>query len=275
MAKLEEEVISDFGNEWKTYNQDGLSDKELAVLFNKYFDIFPFHLINKNSIGFDMGCGSGRWAKLIAPKVKVLNCIEPSINALSIAKRNLKNYSNCIFKNEDVMINTIKDNSQDFGYSLGVLHHIPDTKLGLKECVKKLKKEGFLLLYLYYRFDNKPYWYQIIWKFSNIFRLFISKMPFKIKLYITKFLALIIYWPLARLSYLIEKFGFNIENIPLSSYKDTSFYTMSTDALDRFGTRLEHRFTKIEIKKMMESCGLTNIKFSDQAPYWVAVGQKK
>ena len=63
MAKLEEEVISDFGNEWKTYNQDGLSDKELAVLFNKYFDIFPFHLINKNSIGFDMGCGSGRWAK--------------------------------------------------------------------------------------------------------------------------------------------------------------------------------------------------------------------
>ena len=69
---------------------------------------------------------------MIAPKVKVLNCIEPSINALSIAKRNLKNYSNCIFKNEDVMINTIKDNSQDFGYCLGVLHHIPDTKQGLK-----------------------------------------------------------------------------------------------------------------------------------------------
>ena len=33
-----------------------------------------------------MGCGSGRWAKLISPKVKLLNCIEPS-NAIEIAKK--------------------------------------------------------------------------------------------------------------------------------------------------------------------------------------------
>ena len=39
-----------------------------------------------------MGCGSGRWAKFIAPKVKVLNCIEPSDKALKIAKQNLKKF---------------------------------------------------------------------------------------------------------------------------------------------------------------------------------------
>ena len=58
----EEKVIKDFGKEWEAYNQNKLSDQELHELFNNYFDIFPFHLINKNSIGFDMGCGSGRWA---------------------------------------------------------------------------------------------------------------------------------------------------------------------------------------------------------------------
>ena len=42
-----------------------------------------------NSIGFDMGCGSGRWAKLIANKVKLLNCIDPSAVALEQAKINL------------------------------------------------------------------------------------------------------------------------------------------------------------------------------------------
>ena len=49
---------------------------------------------------------------------------------------------------------------------------------------------------------------------------------------------------------------------------------MRTDALDRFGTQLEQRFTRNEIKNMMEKAGLENIKFSDSKPYWVAVGFK-
>ena len=49
---------------------------------------------------------------------------------------------------------------------------------------------------------------------------------------------------------------------------------MRTDALDRFGTRLEHRFTQEQIKQMMEDAGLVNIQFSDIAPYWCALGIK-
>ena len=65
-------MIKDFGNEWSTYNQSSLKNSETEKLFNNYFQIFPFDKINKNSIGFDMGCGSGRWANFIAPKVKKL-----------------------------------------------------------------------------------------------------------------------------------------------------------------------------------------------------------
>ena len=78
MTDLEREVIRDFGNEWNTYNQHPLDNTELEKLFYNYFKIFPFDKINKNSIGFDMGCGAGRWAKFIAPRVNILNCIEPS-----------------------------------------------------------------------------------------------------------------------------------------------------------------------------------------------------
>ena len=49
---------------------------------------------------------------------------------------------------------------------------------------------------------------------------------------------------------------------------------MRTDALDRFGTRLEQRFTKEEIHQMMLDAGLENIKFSDNIPFWCAVGTK-
>ena len=140
MTNLEKEVINDFGNEWRAYNQSSLKKSEIEKLFTNYFQIFPFDRINKKSIGFDMGCGSGRWASFIAPKVKTLNCIEPSKKALYVAQKNLEEHKNCEFYNDEVKNCLLKDNSQDFGYCLGVLHHIPDTKKGLEACVKKLKK---------------------------------------------------------------------------------------------------------------------------------------
>lgn len=274
MKNIQYQVINDFGKEWKEYNQNDLSEKELEELFYKYFKIFPFDKINKNSVGFDMGCGTGRWAKFIAPKVKKLNCIEPSKNALEVAKKNLGNYKNCLFQENNVMDNLIDTGSQDFGYCLGVLHHIPNTQLGLENCVKKLKKGAPFLLYLYYRFDNKPFWFISVWKISNFLRLIISKLPFIIKLPLTKIIAIFIYFPFAKLSLLLSKLGLDVSNIPISAYKYNSLYTMKTDALDRFGTRLEHRFTKIEIENMMKESGLINIKFSEKSPYWVAVGEK-
>ena len=145
MSDLEKNVVEDFGNEWKFYNQSHLNKNELQTLFYKYFHIFPFEKINSKSEGFDMGCGTGRWAKFIAPTVKTLNCIDPSIDALNVAKKNLKPYKNCNFLNESVFDFSLKDNSQDFGYSLGVLHHTNDANNGLKNCVKKLKREPLFL----------------------------------------------------------------------------------------------------------------------------------
>ena len=48
-----------------------------------------------------------------------------------------------------------------------------------------------------------------------------------------------------------------------------------TDSLDRFGTKLEKRFTKKEVQEMLIKAGFKNIKFSNNAPYWVALAWKK
>jgi hypothetical protein len=92
--------------------------------------------------------------------------------------------------------------------------------------------------------------------------------------YAAQIIALFIYWPLARFSLLLAKLGFNVDAMPLSYYRNTSFYTMRTDALDRFGTRLEKRFTAKQIKSMMRDAGLDKIAFSPSMPYWCAVGIK-
>ena len=46
------------------------------------------------------------------------------------------------------------------------------------------------------------------------------------------------------------------------------------DALDRFGTSLEQRFSKVEVVTMMENSGLTNIVVSSGTPYYHAVGRR-
>lgn len=273
-ANLNSEVVSDFGKEWETFSHKDLSNEELTHAFNEYFCIFPFELIGESCIGFDMGCGTGRWAKVIAPRVKLLKCIDPSKLALEQAKENLRHLRNCIFECASVATTDTERESQDFGYCLGVLHHIPDTESGLKNCISKLKRGAPFLLYLYYRFDNKPLWFQVVWKASDFGRRIIAKLPFPFKLALSQVIALSIYLPLARLSLVLEKCKVNVINVPLSAYRNKSLYFMRTDALDRFGTKLEKRFTKSEIQEMMVGAGLQHIRFSDRPPFWVAVGIK-
>ena len=272
-SSLERKVISDFGNEWDSFDQSVITNTELKKAFNQYFRIFPS--LNENLEGFDMGCGSGRWAKIIAPQVKRINCLDPSARALNVAKKNLKKYKNVFFYNRGVNTNGLKKDSQDFGYCLGVLHHISDTYGGIKSCYKILKKNSPFLIYLYYRFDSRPMWFKFIWILSDFLRKFISYLPFSIKKIITFFIALLIYYPLSRISKILFKLGLNVGNFPLSDYKNKSFYFMITDSLDRFGTKLEKRFTKKEIQEMLIKAGFKNIKFSNSAPYWVALAWKK
>lgn len=274
-SNLDEQVVLGFGDEWTKFDQSSLSDSELVEIFNCYFSAFPWEELPSNSVGFDLGCGSGRWAKLASKKVGKLHCIDPSDAALSVAKKNCAESENCIFHLATVDQIPLDDNSCDFGYSLGVLHHVPNTSDGIASCVKKIKTGSPFLLYLYYAFDNRPQWFKILWKITETTRFVVSRLPYPIRYFITQLIALFIYYPFARTSLLIEKIGLNVDSFPLSFYRNRSFYIMRNDALDRFGTQLEQRFTKKEMTEMMESAGLENIKFSDKSPYWCAVGYKK
>lgn len=273
-ANIDAKTVAGFGEEWSRFDQTGMSEIELREQFERYFAVFPWDALPENAVGFDMGCGSGRWAKLAALRVGKLYCVDASDAALKVAKQNLANYQNVEFVHNSVAELPFADDSMDFAYSLGVLHHVPDTAAGIKSCVRKLKRDAPFLVYLYYAFDNRPAWFRVIWKVSDIFRRIICSLPFTLKKIVTDLIALFIYFPLARTAGLLEKAGFKVDSLPLSVYRVHSFYTMRTDALDRFGTRLEQRFTKAQIRAMMADAGLTNIKFSDDFPYWCGVGIK-
>jgi SAM-dependent methyltransferase len=275
MRNIDAKTVDGFGDEWTRFDQRAVSNEELEETFLQYFRLFPWDRLPRNAVGFDLGCGTGRWGKLVAPRVGRLHCIDPSDAALKVAKRNLADRSNCEFHLASVEDIPLPDASMDFGYSLGVLHHVPDTAAGIRSCVAKLKPGSPFLVYLYYRFDNRPFWFSILWKFADLVRRRVSKLPSKLRYQICDLIAATVYFPLARSAGLLEKVGTNVEHFPLAAYRCRSFYTMRTDALDRFGTRLEQRFTAEEIRRMMEDAHLEHVTFSDTPPYWCAIGFKK
>ena len=271
VKNIDQDTVEGFGREWQSFDQSALSDDDARSMFSDYFSMFDFTDLGE---GFDLGCGTGRWAKFVAPRCRALHCIDPS-DAIDVARRNLAGQPNVTCHRASADDIPLDDGSQDFGYSLGVLHHIPDPGAALRNAVAKVRQGGQFLLYIYYRFENRPLWFRLVWRASDIGRKVVSNLPFPARKGIAGLIAATIYWPLARTARLVEKAGHDPSSIPLNWYRNLSFYTMRTDALDRFGTSLEHRFTKAEIRTMMERSGLENIRFSDRAPYWVALGTRR
>jgi hypothetical protein len=128
---------------------------------------------------------------------------------------------------------------------------------------------------LYYALDGRAWWFRGLWQLSDRLRRSLSRRPLWVRYGVSQVLAVVVYVPLARLAALLESRGRNVESFPLSAYRGRSLYVMRTDALDRFGTVLEHRFTRQEVIDLMERAGLERVHVSDGAPYWCAVGFKR
>ena len=270
----DERTVQSFGDEWERFDQSALATEESKAIFESYFAAFPWEQLPADPSGFDMGCGTGRWARHVAPRVGMLHCIDPS-TALEVARRNLSGIGNIQFHSGGVDDNCLPEGSQDFGYSLGVLHHVPDTEAAMRACVRMLKSGAPFLVYIYYAFDNRSAAFRNVWRTSELGRSLISRMHPTAKHATCDVIATLVYYPLARFSRLLAAWGIPVGSIPLSFYRNRSFYTMRTDSRDRFGTPLEKRFSRQQIAAMMVNCGLERIVFSDHEPYWCAVGVKK
>jgi len=275
---IDPDVARGFGEEWSTFRQDEdhLSAQQRREIFDDYFRIFPWAALPPGGgTGIDVGCGTGRWSVLVAPRVAHLHLLDASPQALAVAQENLKSAGNVSFHAASVAAIPLPDVSLDFAYSLGVLHHVPDTQAAIEAIAAKLKPGAPFLVYLYYALDNRPAWYRALWRMSNFGRVVISRLPHVLRYGVSQIIAALVYWPLARLATLLSRLGRSPRGLPLGYYADKSFYVMRTDAYDRFCTRLEQRFTRQQIEQMLSAAGFDRVHFSAQEPYWCAVGIKR
>ena len=269
---IDKNTVKSFGDEWLKF--DKFSNEDLYTTGDEYFDIVPEN-IYKNKLVLDIGCGTGRWSKYLSKKARFIEAIDPSDAVLSAATY-LEECDNIRISQASIDDIPFEDDSFDFVFSLGVLHHIPNTQEAMNKSVKKVKHGGCFLVYLYYSLDGRGSLFRILFYISNIMRKVISRQNPTMKKIICDFLSIIIYLPFIFLSKFLKLIGLNelCKFVPLSYYSNKSMNIIRNDSLDRFGTPLEQRFSKNEIKSMMKESGLSNIVFSSKEPYWHAIGRK-
>ena len=276
---LDQNVIDGFGHEWAAFDYTETENAEaLDAQFAAYCAPIDLSQFNpETSLAGDFGAGSGRWSSRLAPYFSSVYALEPSDGASTVLKRKFTDNPKIVILQETVGVNSIPVGSLDLAMSLGVLHHIPDTGLAIKDVARSIKPEGVFLCYLYYNLENKPAYYKLIFKGVNIVRQVISASPQPLRRLSATIIAGLVYWPLARLSKVLSKLGRNTANLPLHHYADMPFVMLANDALDRFGTSLEQRFSKAEITEMLRAADfdLTTLKFSEIEPFWTFTVNKK
>lgn len=274
----EDKVIRDFGDEWERF--DFLDEERLRTLerqFDKYIAPLPEFLKRQDSLIIaDFGAGTGRWSHFLKMYASKLYVLEPSAKAFKVVSARFENQEKVVLLNESVESNHIPKSHLDLAVSLGVLHHIKDTGEAIRKVSEKIKPGGYFLGYLYYALENKSKLYRAIWKLSDLIRRSISNFPRPLKIVTSDLIALFIYWPLARLSRVVSTLKLPSSAIPLHHYENLSFHVMRNDALDRFGTSLENRFTKEQITEMLKKAGFeeSSIGYSEEEPFWTFVARK-
>ena len=273
---IDRQTVASFGEEWSRFSQ---SEAELAAadrlaMFEAYFHIFPWEELPAGAVGADIGCGSGRWAALVAPRVGHLYVVDPSAKALDVARANLRSLGNITPVEAAADDLPLADGSLDFAYCLGVLHHVPDPLAALRSIAGKLKPEAPLLVYIYYALDDRGPLYRAIWRITDLVRIVLSRAPTGLQRVAAGLIAHAVYWPVARGAALLERWGRLPRSWPLAYYRQRSLYVMRTDAYDRFCTPLEQRFRRDEIAAMLTRCGFEDVRFSPEMPFWCALARK-
>jgi SAM-dependent methyltransferase/uncharacterized protein YbaR (Trm112 family) len=260
-----------FGYEWEHF---GRMLPEYDEVARSYFSLVPPDAF-AGAVVLDAGCGMGRWARYAGTHgVGRLYALDFS-RAIDRAAETLAGQEETHCVQADLRHLPFRPGTFDVIYSLGVLHHLPDPDEGMSSLIGRLKPDGSLLIYLYYALDNRPRLHRMLLGGVSAVRLVTSRLPKPLVHWLARLIGILVYWPLARLSGVLQRIGVGslAQQIPLSFYREHSLRLMIADAFDRFATPIEKRYSRRQIRNWLGRYGFA-VTFSDNEPYWVVLSKR-
>ena len=156
---IDKKLVSACYDDWaKNYDSDSIDNAAigidrpiiLALLANK---------LNKNSVGLDLGCGTGLLLKNIAPEIKEITGVDLSEKMIEKARENLKNFENVNLERNDNIaeLKNKKTSSFDFVISSLAVCHIDELKVLFAEIHRVLAPGGVFIFDDIISKLNKPF----------------------------------------------------------------------------------------------------------------------
>lgn len=237
-----DQYAGSFGFQWNTF--DVVRETDDAEIFKVKTSWDPAALQGKAVL--DGGCGGGRYAYLLGKAGAQLYGIDLS-RAVQKAKTTCQDLPNVKIFQADVFKLPFAPAQFDYVYSIGVLHHTPNTKKALQSLAQMVKPGGQLAVWLY----RKNTWPQEV--INSSLRAVTSRLPHVVLKPITFFLGAVlggipvINATLAR----IVSFGSSVPDWRLRA----------CDAFDWYSPKYQFHHTPEELLSWFKEEGFTDLKF--------------
>ena len=270
-------TASIYGKLWRKDVENLNYESSLDWHLKEVQKVLPFQIV-KGKVGLEIGCGYGLDSITMAqdnPNTHIFSVdLSEGVFLAEKLKHNLKNIS---FIRASATKLPFRDNTFDFVYSYGVLHHVPNSLEGFCEMVRVLKPRARFFLYLYEDHRDHFIKYYPLKLISFLRRLSTQLKPKNLELLsiiMSPFIVLFFSWP----SRILSKLPFTqdlAKKIPFNFGK--GLFSLRGDLYDRFAAPYEHRFHKQQLIDIFTKLHCEDLFFTklEKSAGWVVSGGKE
>lgn len=244
------ETVSDFDKQWTSFQEQKGFYADEEIFFDYLKGLLDKDDLKDKIVG-EVGCGNGRFIKIMSAYAQEVSGFEPS-GAVEVAKKYCQACTNAIFYKQSIYDVDVK-NKFDMIFCLGVLHHLPDPQRALAKMSAMLKPGGLLYIWVYGRENNKVY----LTIFKPLMKL-TSRLPHWLLNILSFCLAIILKIYIAIVS--IFKFlPWPMKKYVLNILKKLDFSLLKLVIYDQLNPKIANYYSQKEIYDLVEAAGFKNI----------------
>jgi SAM-dependent methyltransferase len=245
-----EHYSGSFGYQWNRFARTQLDSANGTTRSRDAFverTTWPLNALAGKRV-LDAGCGMGRFAEVCADAGAEVYGIDLS-SAVDAASANLGARANVAICQADILSPPFQPGSFDFIYSLGVLHHTPDTRQAFESLVPLLRPGGSMAIWVY--------WDRLarVMPGSELLRPLTSRLPKPLLLSLCRVAV-----PLYHVHRLGALGMVTSAILPTSMDPDPEWRVL--DTFDWYSPRFQWKHSEPEVRRWFSEAGFTDLSSS-------------
>ena len=262
---IRDQTIKDFGAQWTRFTDNDGYYGSAAMLDDLFGELIDLDRLRDARVA-DIGAGTGRFVQILLQRgAQHVIAVEPSA-AMDILKQNTLAERNRVTYIHAPGEDLPPDESLDFVFSIGVLHHVPDPSAVVESAYQALRPGGHMLVWLYGREGNATYL-----TFALPLRALVKGGPH----WLLNSLVWVLYFPIAAYIRLCRRF-----RLPMRRYMQEVLGQFSPTKIrlviyDQLKPSYSKYYRRAEAVALLEREGFRNVRAYHRHGYsWSVCGTK-